>query len=101
MSPFETTWRIDVTYRNGSAGYFSGWSMGGEPEISFDRDDAASYNLMFHRDECMDDYERLCTLGFDASIEANVLVRRDYSESARLESWASQIVIGANLQAAE
>jgi hypothetical protein len=100
MSPFEKNHLICVLHADGSSEWFCGWDKHGSPELSFDRDDAAKYDLMFHRDECMDDYERLCILGFDASIETTGFVRRDYSEAARLESWASQIV-GANLQAAE
>jgi hypothetical protein len=92
---------IEVLNPGGSSEWFCGWDTHGSPELSFDRDDASKYDLMFHRDECMDDYERLCNLGFDASIETNGFVRRDYSEVARLESWASQIAVGANLLAAE
>lgn len=93
---------IEVLNPDGSAEWFCGWDSHGSPELSFDRDDASKYDLMFHRDECMDDYARLCEMGFDASIETVGFVRRDYSEVARLEHvFASVIVRGATLVAAE
>ncbi|TAX57148.1 hypothetical protein ELI01_18905 [Rhizobium leguminosarum] len=93
---------ICVLHADGSSEWFCGWDTHGSPDLSFDRDDASKYDLMFHRDECMDDYARLCELGFDASIETSGFVRRDYSEVARLEHvFASVIVRGATLQAAE
>lgn len=79
---------ICVLHADGSSEWFIGWddvdAMTG-PGFSTDRDDAVKYDLTFHRDEVVADYERLCEAGFDASIETVGFVRRDYSEAARLE----------------
>jgi hypothetical protein len=82
---------IEISFPGERPEYFVGWGLRDEPDLSPNRDDASKYDLMFHREECTDDYERLCNLGFDASIETTGFVRRDYSEAARLESWASHI----------
>jgi hypothetical protein len=99
---------IEVLNPDGSAEWFCGWDTSGSPELSFDRDDASKYDLMFHRDECMDDYERLCELGFDASIETVGRASRHVAEAAAYvdvfkprAGLLSLIVRGANLQAAE
>lgn len=73
---------IEVLNPDGSAEWFCGWDSHGSPELSFDRDDASKYELLFHRDECMDDYERLCELGFDASIETVGRASRHVAEAA-------------------
>jgi hypothetical protein len=85
MSPFETTWRIDVTYRNGSAGYFSGWDYRGEPIILFDRDQALEYSDVI---EAALDYAKLEAQGhgFSASIEVSKRFT-GHSDAARLERF--------------
>jgi hypothetical protein len=95
---------IEVLNPDGSSEWFCGWDTHGSPELSFDRDDASKYDLMFHRDECMDDYERLCEMGFDASIETVGRASRHIAEAAAYvevfkprAGLLSLIVRGANL----
>ncbi|NNU70407.1 hypothetical protein G9X67_34720 [Rhizobium sp. WYCCWR 11152] len=93
---------IEVLHADGRSEWFCGWDMRNEPDFSTDRDMAVKYDLTFNRDEVLTDYERLCEMGFDASIETAGFVRLDYSENARLEHvFASVIVRGATLVAAE
>lgn len=63
---------IEVLGADGRSEFFTGWAdldaMTG-PDFTTERDYATKYDLTFHRDEVLADYERLCDLGFDASIE--------------------------------
>jgi hypothetical protein len=104
MSPFEKNHLICVVHADGSSEWFCGWDTHGSPELSFDRDDASKYDLMFHRDECMDDYARLCEMGFDASIETVGRASRHIAEAAAYvdvfkprAGLLSLIVRGANM----
>lgn len=98
---------IEVLHADGRSEMFFGWDNRDEPEFTTERDHAVKYDLTHHRDECVDDYERLCEMGFDASIETvgRAPFRRRYPESLFAgEPPALQsalIVRGANLQAAE
>lgn len=69
MSRFEKKHLIEVLHADGRSEWFCGWDMREEPDFSTDRDMAVKYDLTFHRDEVLTDYERLCEMGFDASIE--------------------------------
>jgi hypothetical protein len=85
---------IEVLGSDGRSEYFTGWNDLDElagPEFSSDRDYATKYDLTFHRDEVLTDYERLCEMGFDASIETISFFAPDWrpSESARLEAHFS------------
>lgn len=95
----ERTWRIEVLYRDGSAGYFCGWDRG-EPVIEFDRDMALEYSDVV---EAALDYAKIEAQGhgFTASIEVSKRFT-GHSAASRLERfYAEQIIFGANLQAAE
>lgn len=82
-TPFETTWRIEILYRSGSAGYFSGFDNRGEPIILFDRDDALEYSDVV---EAALDYAKLEGSGFNASIEVSKRFT-GHSVAARLERF--------------
>lgn len=72
--------------------FFTGWTDLDEltgPVFTTDRDYATKYDLTFHREEVLTDYERLCELGFDASIETVSFYAPDWrghNERARLEA---------------
>jgi hypothetical protein len=82
MSPFETRWRIEVLFRDGSAGYFQGWDRG-EPDLSSNREDALDY---FDVIDAALDYAKLESRGFDASIEVSKRFT-GHSAAARLERF--------------
>lgn len=83
MSPFETRWRIEILYPNGSAGYFCGWSNRGEPDLSSNREDALDY---FDVIDAALDYAKLESKGVDASIEVSKRFT-GHSAAARLERF--------------
>jgi len=63
---------IEILHADGRSEWFFGWddvdAMTG-PDFTTDRDNAVKYDLTHHREEVLADYERLCEMGFDASIE--------------------------------
>lgn len=63
----ETVWHVEVLYRSGDVAYFDGAGL------SSDRDEAIEYT---DTDEAAEDYQILCTTGFDASIEVSQRVAR-------------------------
>lgn len=72
---------IEVLGSDGRSEFFTGWNDLDEmtwPEFSDDREYATKYDLTFHREECLTDYERLCELGFDASIETITFTAPDW-----------------------
>lgn len=101
---------IEVLGADGRSEYFTGWNdldeMNG-PDFSSDRDYATKYDLTHHRDEVLADYEKLCEMGFDASIEtfSRGSQREDSTVYADIfkprPGLLGLIVRGANLQAAE
>lgn len=107
MSPFEKKHLIEVLHADGHSEWFCGWDMRNEPDFSTDRDMAVKYDLTFNRDEVLTDYERLCEMGFDASIETvgHSPFRRRYPESLFAGEppvfKSGMIAKPSNLQAAE
>lgn len=102
---------IEILGADGRSEYFVGWhdldSLTG-PEFCTDRDNATKYDLTFHRDEVLADYEKLCEMGLDASIETfSRGVRRDEAEVIYADVFKPRagllglIVRGANLAAGE
>jgi hypothetical protein len=87
--PIQKKHLIEVLGSAGCSEYFVGWSdldaLTG-PEFSSDRDYATKYDLTFHRDEVLTDYERLCEMGFDASIETLGYVSRPSISAPRAMS---------------
>lgn len=81
----ERTWRIEVLYRTGKAGYFCGWDNRGEPIILFDRDDALEYSDVI---DAALDYAKIEGQGhgFSASIEVSKRYT-GHSAAARLERF--------------
>lgn len=99
---------IEVLHADGRSELFFGWDNRDEPEFTTERDHAVKYDLTHHRDEVLADYERLCTLGFDASIERVGRGSRHVTEAAVYTDvfkprpgLLALIVRGANPQAAE
>ncbi|MBX5131643.1 hypothetical protein HJB80_02910 [Rhizobium lentis] len=76
---------ICVLHPDGRSEWFFGWedvdAMTG-PDFTTDRDMAVKYDLTFHREEVLADYERLCEMGFDASIETVGRVSRLVEEAS-------------------
>lgn len=102
---------IEVLHADGRSEWFSGWddldAMTG-PDFTTERDHAVKYDLTHHREEVLTDYERLCEMGFDASIETVGRGSRHVTEAAVYTDvfkprpgLLALIVRGANLQAAE
>lgn len=81
-APFETRWRIEILFRNGSVVYFCGWDRG-EPDLSSNREDALDY---FDVIDAALDYAKLESRGFDASIEVSKRFT-GHSAAARLERF--------------
>jgi len=81
---FESTWRIEILYPNGSVGYFYGWRRE-DPLIVFDRDMALEYSDVI---EAALDYAKIEAQGhgFSASIEVSKRFI-GHSAAARLERF--------------
>lgn len=98
---------IEVLHADGRSELFVGWDNVEEltgPDFTTDRDMAVKYDLTFHRDEVLADYERLCEMGFDASIETIGRGSKHVAEAAAYvevfkprAGLLSLIVRGANL----
>ncbi|QIG72964.1 hypothetical protein EVB98_042 [Rhizobium phage RHph_N3_2] len=102
---------IEVLGSDGRSEYFVGWydldALTG-PEFCTDPDNATKYDLTFHREEVLADYEKLCEMGLDASIETvSRGVRREEPSVVYADVFKPRtgllglIVRGANLAAAE
>lgn len=83
-SSFESTWRIEILYPNGSACYFCGWDRG-EPDLSSNREDALEYSDVI---EAALDYAKIEAQGHDFSASIEVSKRfTGHSAAARLERF--------------
>lgn len=102
---------IEILGSDGRSEYFTGWNdvdaLTG-PDFTDDRDFAVKYDLTFHREEVLADYERLCEMGLDASIETvSRGVRREepsviYADVFKPRTGLLGLIVrGANLAAAE
>lgn len=102
---------IEILGADGRSEYFVGWydldALTG-PAFCTDRDNATKYDLNFNREEVLADYERLCEMGLDASIETfSRGVRREESSVSYADVFKPRagllglIVHGANLAAGE